>query len=252
MNVDISPNLPPRSSCTTAAPAGSGDDGGGSSVWMRSRRRIMARLLGRTSSCLGAGPSLGRGSVNIAGVSSDRDPAEVLRERGLRVTPQRRAILGAFSGGPHEHLAADEIHARAATAVPELGRGTVYATLAELTEAGILAAHGSPDPVRYETNTAPHQHFRCRLCLRLFDIELAEPAVLRSRGFEVEELTVTARGICADCVAYDRGLRAAARRARGRPSSDLPGGLAAVSVETAVGPLTVAATARGVVRSVWE
>ena len=32
MNVDISPNLPPSSSCTAAAPTGSGSDGGGSSV----------------------------------------------------------------------------------------------------------------------------------------------------------------------------------------------------------------------------
>jgi Fur family transcriptional regulator, stress-responsive regulator len=185
---------------------------------------------------------------------SDRDPAALLRERGLRVTPQRRAILGAFSGGPHEHLAADEIHARAAAAVPELGRGTVYATLSELTDVGILAAHGTPDPVRYETNTRPHQHFRCRLCLRLFDVELAEGAAvpLRAQGFEVEQMAVTARGICAECVGYDRGLRAGAARARGRPSDDLPDGIAAIGVDTPVGALTVAATARGLVRSVFD
>ena len=29
MNVDISPNRPPMSSCTAAAPSGSGSDGGG-------------------------------------------------------------------------------------------------------------------------------------------------------------------------------------------------------------------------------
>ena len=105
----------------------------------------------------------------------EQDPGELLRARGLRVTPQRRAILGAFSRDAAEHLSADEIHARAAAVVPELGRGTVYATLAELTELGLLAARGSPEPVRYETNTEPHQHFRCRLCLRLFDVELADP-----------------------------------------------------------------------------
>ena len=103
------------------------------------------------------------------------DPAEALRARGLRVTPQRRAILGAFSDRPEEHLSADEIHARAAAVVPEIGRGTVYATLAELTELGLLAAFGAAEPVRYETNTADHAHFRCRLCLRLFDVDLAPP-----------------------------------------------------------------------------
>src|SRR4051794_1406815 len=98
-----------------------------------------------------------------------RDPVSALRAQGLRVTPQRRAILGAFAEHPDEHLSADEVHARAAAAVSELSRGTVYATLAELTELGLLAALGSADPVRYEANTRPHQHFACRLCRRLFD-----------------------------------------------------------------------------------
>ena len=185
------------------------------------------------------------------GVPFGPDAGELLRARGLRVTPQRRAILGAFSHGPAEHLSADEIHARAAAVVPELGRGTVYAALAELTELGLLAALGSPEPVRYETNTEPHQHFRCRLCLRLFDVALADPAVALE-GFVVEQITITAEGVCAECVAYDKGLRAGAKRARSRPSADLPEGVAATTVDTPVGRLTLGATADGVVRSVFE
>jgi Fe2+ or Zn2+ uptake regulation protein/O6-methylguanine-DNA--protein-cysteine methyltransferase len=185
---------------------------------------------------------------------SDLDPAELLRGRGLRVTPQRRAILGAFSGGAAEHLSADEIHARAAVVVPELGRGTVYAALAELAELGILVASGSPGPVRYETNTAPHQHFRCRLCMRLFDVEtLGQPIEeFTARGFVVEGVTVTAEGICAECVEYDRGLRSGAQRARKRPSSLLPGGVAAAPADTPVGTLTLGATAEGVVRVLFD
>jgi Fe2+ or Zn2+ uptake regulation protein/O6-methylguanine-DNA--protein-cysteine methyltransferase len=182
------------------------------------------------------------------------DAGELLRARGLRVTPQRRAILGAFSHGDTEHLSADEIHARAAAVVPELGRGTVYATLAELTELGILAALGSPEPVRYETNVAPHQHFRCRLCLRLFDFDLPAPAddALVARGFDVERMTITAEGVCDECVDYDKGLRAGAKRARSRPSADLPGDLAAATVQTPVGRLTLGATSEGLVRAVFD
>ena len=184
----------------------------------------------------------------------EQDYGELLRARGLRVTPQRRAILGAFSNGPAEHLSADEIHARAAAVVPELGRGTVYATLAELTELGILGALGSPEPVRYETNTNPHHHFRCRLCMRMFDIEIPEPATesLTDRSFVVEHVAVTAEGICAACVAYDKGLRAGARRARNRPSSELPASVAATTVGTPVGTLTLGATPEGVVRVVFD
>ena len=185
------------------------------------------------------------------GVTFGPDAGELLRARGLRVTPQRRAILGAFSHGADEHLSADEIHARAAAVVPELGRGTVYAALAELTELGLLAARGSPEPVRYETNTEPHQHFRCRLCLRLFDIALADPA-LAAEGFIVEQITITAEGVCAECVDYDKGLRAGAKRARRRPAPELPEGLAATTVETPVGRLTLGATADGVMRAVFD
>jgi Fur family transcriptional regulator, stress-responsive regulator len=187
-------------------------------------------------------------------VTFGHDPGALLRARGLRVTPQRRAILGAFSHHAAEHLSADEIHARAAAVVPELGRGTVYATLAELTELGLLAARGSPEPVRYETNTEPHQHFRCRLCLRLFDVELADPAdgTVAAAGFVVEQITITAEGVCAECVDYDAGLRAGAKRARRRPSKALPERMAATAMETVVGRLTLGATGAGVMRAVFD
>ncbi|MCW2995963.1 MAG: transcriptional repressor [Conexibacter sp.] len=188
--------------------------------------------------------------------SEERDPGALLRDRGLRVTPQRRAILGAFTGAATEHLSADEVHARASAVVPEISRGTVYAALAELAELGLLAAVGSPEPVRYETNATEHQHFRCRICLRLYDVEL--PAVRTDRlatlGFQVERTTVSVEGVCADCVQYDAGLEAGARDAvadAGSPT-DLPGGLACGIVESPVGDVLLGATAAGLVRVVFE
>ena len=138
--------------------------------------------------------------------------ARMLRERALRVTPQRRAILQAFRGRGDEHLSADEVLSRASAAVPEIGRGTVYSTLAELTELGLLASVGNPEPVRYETNLDPHDHFQCRLCLRLFDVELGGRELASSplAGYEIETVTVRAYGVCAQCRDYERGLSAGA------------------------------------------
>jgi Fe2+ or Zn2+ uptake regulation protein/O6-methylguanine-DNA--protein-cysteine methyltransferase len=182
------------------------------------------------------------------------DAGAFLRSRGLRVTPQRRAILDAFSNGADEHLSADEIHARASAIVPELGRGTVYAALAELTELGILAALGSPEPVRYETNVAPHQHFRCRLCLRSFDVQIPDPATegLTAAGYVLEAVAIRGEGLCAQCVGYDHGLRAGASHAREAAAPALPAGLAAATVETPVGTLILGATALGLVRVVFD
>src|SRR5512132_2705946 len=202
MKVDISPNLPPSSSCTAEAPTGSGSDGGGSSVCRRSMRRIMFCLLGRTCCSVYMWPSrfitvrkhaLHR-SVRVLGQharmsTAPTDAGAVLRGLGLRSTPQRRAILLAFGAGAREHLSADEVHARASRELPDLGRGTVYATLAEFAEAGLLAAFGTSEPVRYETNTAPHDHFRCRLCLRLFALGmLTATAQSLPRGFTLERI----------------------------------------------------------------
>src|ERR1700760_263745 len=136
------------------------------------------------------------------------DPAPLLRRHKLRVTPQRRAILHAFRGTADEHLSAEEVLSRASRAVPEIGRGTVYATLAELAELGLIGSVGHPEPVRYETNVTPHDHFRCRVCLRLFDVELGGRD-LESRalpGYLIEAVAVSAEGTCAQCRDYERGL----------------------------------------------
>lgn len=182
--------------------------------------------------------------------------AQVLHERELRVTPQRRAILHAFRGRSDEHLSADEVLSRASAIVPEIGRGTVYAALAELTELGLLASVGNPEPVRYETNLDPHDHFHCRLCLRLFDIEHGGRE-LRERplpGYEIEQVAVRAEGICAQCHDYERGLIAGAAHVRRRAMIDEPAAsqLACATVASPLGTLALAASADGVVRVAFE
>jgi methylated-DNA-[protein]-cysteine S-methyltransferase len=183
------------------------------------------------------------------------DTAALLRANGLRSTPQRRAILAAFRGGPVEHLAADEVHARAAQAIPDLGRGTVYATLAEFTELGLLGAIGAAEPVRYETNVERHDHFRCRVCLRLFDVDLGLEPPRSVGGFSVERVEFRAEGVCEECRAYESGLDRGARAIRSRPTA--PSGLeargvAARALDTALGTIFIAATPAGVIRVAFE
>lgn len=191
-------------------------------------------------------------------MSLDSDKAgELLRARGLRSTPQRRAILGAFRGGVTEHLSADEVYARAAESLPDLSRGTVYATLAEFSELGLLSAFGAPEPVRYETNTSRHSHFRCRLCLRTFDLlsGLQNPDEITDPGFSVERVDTRAEGICAECDDYDAGLRAGARAISqsGSPADTLGApGVATAVAEGPLGPLMLAATAQGITRVAFE
>ncbi len=172
------------------------------------------------------------------------------------MTPQRRAILGAFNDRPDEHLSADEVHARATIVVQEIGRGTVYATLAELTELGLVAAVGSPEPVRYEINVAPHDHFRCRLCLRLWDVDLGAPPrdPPTDHGFLIERIVMSAEGLCAECRAYSRGLSAGAAAMISKPQldDDLIGSLACVRRESPLGALLLACSSQGIVRLAFD
>jgi O-6-methylguanine DNA methyltransferase len=183
------------------------------------------------------------------------DAASLLRSRGLRSTPQRRAILGVFKGGDLEHLSAEEVHARASRTMPDLGRGTVYAALAEFTEIGLLGAVGAPEPVRYEINVERHDHFRCRLCLRLFDVDLGFGEPRGSDGFQIERLELRAEGICAQCGDYGGGLEQGARtiRADSTATAGLAGrGVAARALDTALGTIFVAASPTGIIWIAFE
>lgn len=128
-----------------------------------------------------------------------------MREAGLRVTPQRRAVWLAFGGGEDGHMAADEVFARARSWLPELSRATVYNTLAAFEKAGMLQAVESRGAVLYDPNPDPdHHHFRCRGCNRLYDVPVEGVEGLRipgDEGFVVERKTVLLRGLCPACSA---------------------------------------------------
>ena len=129
------------------------------------------------------------------------------------------------------------------------------ATLAEFAEAGLLAAFGTSEPVRYETNTEPHDHFRCRLCLRLFDLEtLTASAQSMPRGFTLERIETRAEGACADCAATSaacsKGVRTIA--AVGALPDPLPKGLACLATPGALGTMLLAASPVGLVRLAFD
>lgn len=130
------------------------------------------------------------------------DPlAALLRERGLRVTPQRRAILAAFDGGSSGHLTADEVYERAQERVPELARATVYNTLGELVRTGLLGVVEGLGAVRYDPNLDErHHHFRCLDCGRLLDVqpEGADRLALPD-AFLVRRTRIILEGVCPDC-----------------------------------------------------
>ena len=131
----------------------------------------------------------------------DEPIAGLLRRRGLRVTPQRRAVWAAFEDGRAGHLAAEDVLRKARRLVPEVSRATVYNALAEFVAAGLLSAIEGTGSQLYDPNLAPHHHFRCRICRRLVDVhpQGAERLALADPGYVVEHASVVFEGMCPSC-----------------------------------------------------
>lgn len=127
---------------------------------------------------------------------------ERLRERGWRMTAQRRVIAEQMAGD-HVHLAADEVYERARAVLPEVSLATVYNTLNELVAIGEVAEITHTDGrKRYDPNTAErHHHLVCTVCGRMLDVTADEPRLAEAQrhGFEVVDVDVTFRGRCPDC-----------------------------------------------------
>ncbi len=100
-----------------------------------------------------------------------------LKRRGLRVTPQRVAILRILHGLAN-HPSAEEVFRTVQRDFPSLSLTTVYRTLetlAELGEVGLV--HVGGERVRFDHRTDPHHHAVCTACGQLADVEHREPGL---------------------------------------------------------------------------
>ncbi|MCC5947329.1 MAG: transcriptional repressor [Nitriliruptoraceae bacterium] len=126
-----------------------------------------------------------------------------LRNRGWRLTAQRRVIVETMTGD-HVHLAADEVFERARAVLPEVSLATVYNTLNELVDMGELLEITHVDGRRrFDPNTAHrHQHLVCVDCGRMLDVVGDEPGLPdeQRHGFELLDVEVTFRARCPDCI----------------------------------------------------
>jgi Fur family transcriptional regulator, stress-responsive regulator len=132
-------------------------------------------------------------------------PSELLRERGLRVTVQRVAVLQAVGSAPHvsADLVAETVRDRLGT----ISTQAVYDALAALTEHGLLRRiQPAGSPARYETRVGDnHHHLICRVCDRMVDVDCAvgEPPCLTVAddfGYAIDEAEVIYWGRCPECL----------------------------------------------------
>src|SRR4051794_8341975 len=133
---------------------------------------------------------------------------QVLRERGLRATPQRRLVLRAVSelGHATPEQVCDFVQAETAS----LNLSTVYRALELLEELGVVShthlQHGSPT---YQVaDHVDHLHLVCRRCgsVTEADLDLASPladSVRAAHGFRTDLAHLSLHGVCGNCSSRD-------------------------------------------------
>lgn len=152
-------------------------------------------------------PDYTLGSIQVA-LSPQERFAEFLQSRGMRNTAQRRHLVDhVFSN--HEHFDADSLIEQ----LPRKGesdyvsRPTVYRTLNELVEAGLLRRFELAGRSVYEHDYGypQHDHLYCQECQELIEfqsqalIELRD-SVAHDHQFRVGGHRLIISGVCKDCL----------------------------------------------------
>jgi Fe2+ or Zn2+ uptake regulation protein len=148
---------------------------------------------------------------------TEQELKQTLRERGLRVTPQRILIHRALTD-LGRHATAEEVLTRVERQLPNASLPTIYATLELFEELGIAhrVAAGTSATL-WDPRSELHHHLVCRSCGAVEDLEAkVETAgafrAARRRGFHPDGSEVIVTGLCERCQTPSHGPHAAQPR----------------------------------------
>ncbi len=141
--------------------------------------------------------------------TAERDVDEIvgrLRSRGLRMTPQRLAIVSEVLRSTG-HISPTAVARTVQREMPGVNASTVYRTLSLLEEAGVLQhSHLESGAEYHRAEDAKHVHLICRNCGREDSLSIREERTLKSQiraghGFEADLTHFAITGLCRDCAA---------------------------------------------------
>lgn len=147
----------------------------------------------------------------------------LMRAQGVRMTPQRIAIVNEIMRAPG-YVVPLAVIERVQARVPGVSPSTVYRTLERLERLGVLAHVHLEQGVGYHhAREAHHAHLVCTACgheqeIPLAQLEQLEHAVERAHGFRPDFSHHPISGRCGDCRAADEQ---AAEAAGSRPEPAL-------------------------------
>lgn len=129
---------------------------------------------------------------------------EKLKNTGVRMTPQRHAILE-YLLNSMSHPTADEIYKALETRFPSMSVATVYNNLKVFIEAGLVKelTYGDQSS-RFDADMSDHYHAVCDVCGKMVDFDYpalheAEETAARKTGFQIRGHRLEVHGICPEC-----------------------------------------------------
>ena len=124
------------------------------------------------------------------------DIAEVLRQNGYKVTPQRLAVYAVIEHNP-THPNAEVIYRELQPQYPSMSLATVYKTME------IFAIICVVKVLQCGDNTMPHAHIRCTSCNQIADVDIDQDGMAKAAaeqtGYVVDSVGVAFTGLCPQC-----------------------------------------------------
>ena len=100
------------------------------------------------------------------------------------------------------HPTVESIHKELLSEIPALSKTTVYNTLKQFVEKGIVQIINIEDnETRYDADTSTHGHFKCLKCGMLYDFSFDNNNIEISgiENFDIHQTHLYIKGICEKC-----------------------------------------------------
>lgn len=133
-----------------------------------------------------------------------KEAVERLKSSGVRITPQRHAVLE-YLIEAEIHPTADDIYKALEGKFPNMSVATVYNNLRVFKDIGLVKelTYGDASS-RFDYNTTKHYHVICESCGKIVDfhypsLDEVEALAETVTGFQVSHHRMEIYGVCPDC-----------------------------------------------------
>lgn len=132
-----------------------------------------------------------------------------LKEKGYKLTPQRRSIIDIIIDNEGNHLTTEELYDFVRKECPEIGLATVYRTVQLLEELGVICKLDLNDGCNryelvHEEENHKHHHLICTSCGKVIEVEwdlleVLEHDIQTKYDFLIKDHSVRFFGLCSEC-----------------------------------------------------